>query len=553
MFRLRIVPAHGDPFEHQLEGESVVIGRSSSADLALADRFLSRRHARLFSEGELWFAEDLGSRNGTLVNGTAIQEPTRLQPGDELRLSGSVISILTEDGKTKSTTASSDLGTHTVFRKASELIESQTTSATAGLQAPEEVRRQTERLKMLNDVHRALARSIDLSELLQMILVRAFEHLEPEEGAIFLKKDEDGGYDRAAARSVAGIESDYLYSETLVNEVAEKGLAALVLDVETDERFAAAESILSSGVRSLVAAPLLDAEGALGMIVLNSRVHKRQFNEEDMELLVSLASVAAMRIRNVALAVEAAERRRMEEELKLARQIQVTLLPSELPEVDGYEIRGGNIPSRGVSGDYYRVVDRNDGAECLFIIADVSGKGIAASLLTASLEALMAGPIEVGQPAEEICSKVCRRLFARTPPAKYATSFLAVLEPKTGKLTYTNAGHNPALIVHADGKVEELGPTGLPIGLMEDGNYTEGQTKLGLGDILVLYTDGITEAENPEDEEYGLERLSAVCVEHREKSLDDLAGEIDADLDGFAQGIPYADDRTLVMARRTKK
>ncbi|TNF74849.1 MAG: FHA domain-containing protein [Acidobacteria bacterium] len=553
MFRLRIVPAHGDPFEHQLEGESVVIGRSSSADLALADRFLSRRHARLFNEGELWFAEDLGSRNGTLVNGTAIQEPTRLQPGDELRLSGSVISILTEDGKTKSTTASSDLGTHTVFRKASELIESQTTSATAGLQAPEEVRRQTERLKMLNDVHRALARSIDLSELLQMILVRAFDHLEPEEGAIFLKKDENGGYNRAAARSVAGIESDYLYSETLVNEVAEKGLAALVLDVETDERFAAAESILSSGVRSLVAAPLLDAEGALGMIVLNSRVHKRQFNEEDMELLVSLASVAAMRIRNVALAVEAAERRRMEEELKLARQIQVTLLPSQLPEVDGYEIRGGNIPSRGVSGDYYRVVDRNDGAECLFIIADVSGKGIAASLLTASLEALMAGPIEVGQPAEEICSKVCRRLFARTPPAKYATSFLAVLEPKTGEITYTNAGHNPALIVRADGKVEELGPTGLPIGLMEDGNYTEGKTKLGPGDLLVLYTDGITEATDPEDEEYGLERLTAVCKKHRKKPLDELANEIDADLDGFAQGVPYADDRTLVMARRTKK
>jgi serine phosphatase RsbU (regulator of sigma subunit) len=552
MFRLRIVPAHGDPFEHQLEGESVVVGRSSSADLALADRFLSRRHARLFSEGESWFAEDLGSRNGTLVNGTAIQEPTRLQPGDELRLSGSVISILTEDGKAKSTTASSDLGTHTVFRKATELIESQSSSATAGLQAPEEVRRQTERLKMLNDVHRALARSIDLSELLQMILVRAFEHLEPEEGAIFLKTDEEG-YNRAAARSVSGIESDYLYSQTLVSEVAEKGLAALVLDVETDERFAAAESILSSGVRSLVAAPLLDAEGPLGMIVLNSRVHKRQFKEEDMELLVSLASVAAMRIRNVALAEEAAERRRMEEELKLARQIQVTLLPSELPDVDGYEIRGGNIPSRGVSGDYYRVVDRLEGSECVFIIADVSGKGIAASLLTASLEALMAGPIEVGQPAEEICSKVCRRLFARTPPAKYATSFLAVLEPKTGKITYTNAGHNPALIVRADGKVEELGPTGLPIGLMEDGNYTEGQTKLGTGDLMVLYTDGITEAADPEDEEYGLERLAAACIEHRDKALDEIAGEIDADLDGFAQGVPYADDRTLVMARRTKK
>ena len=131
MFRLRVVPAHGDPFEHRLEGDSVVIGRSSHADLAVADRFLSRRHARLFQDDSVWYAEDLGSRNGTLVNGTAIQEPIQIKAGDELRLSGSVISILPEDGTSRSSgLESSDLGTHTVFRRASDLIDS-TTSATA--------------------------------------------------------------------------------------------------------------------------------------------------------------------------------------------------------------------------------------------------------------------------------------------------------------------------------------------------------------------------------------------------------------------------------------
>jgi sigma-B regulation protein RsbU (phosphoserine phosphatase) len=260
--------------------------------------------------------------------------------------------------------------------------------------------------------------------------------------------------------------------------------------------------------------------------------------------------VAALRIRNVALTEEAAERRRLEEELKLARQIQVGLLPSELPDVPGYTFYGGNVPSRGVSGDYYKIVERRDGSEYVMVVADVSGKGIAASLLTASLEALSAGPIEVGQPAHDICSKVCRRLFHRTPPAKYATMFLGILEPETHAFTYTNAGHNPSLLVRADGRVEQLGPTGLPIGLMEVGNYTEAAIQFEPGDTLVLYTDGITEAENPQEEEYGLERLTRVCQQHRDKPLDQMAAEVNHHLDDFADGVPYADDRTLVLARR---
>ena len=546
MFRLSVVPAHGEPFEHTLEGDEVVVGRASQCELSLADRFLSRRHARIFREGENWMIEDLGSRNGTLRNGHSVEHPERLASGDEIQLSGSVLRVLAPHADRPSA-STSEIGDHTIFRPASDLIETASGSVDTNAM-PAASKRYTERLRMLNDVHQTLSRSIELEELLDLILNRAFEHLAPEEGAIFLKGDDEEGYRRAATRTLASRPGDPLYSETLVHEVADKGLAALVLDVESDERFGGAESILAAGIRSLVAAPLLDSEGSLGMIVLSSRANRRQFAEDDMELLVSLASVAALRIRNLALAVEAAERRRMEQELQLARQIQVGLLPDSMPDLPGYDLHGGNIPSRGVSGDYYEAIERD--GECVLLVGDVSGKGVAASLLTASLEALTAGPIETGKPPEAICEIVSQRLFLRTPPAKYATLFLCALEVATGRLTYANAGHNPALVVRADGTVDQLSTTGMPIGLMPGATYTAGETRLDPGDTLVIYTDGITEATDPDDNEFGTDGLAELCRQHRTDDLPDLARAIEKGLDAFAKGTPYADDRTVVMARR---
>jgi phosphoserine phosphatase RsbU/P len=325
-----------------------------------------------------------------------------------------------------------------------------------------------------------------------------------------------------------------------------------VFDVQADERFAAALSMRISGIRSLVAAPLLDPEGTLGLIVLESRAGVRQFSEEDLELLVSLASVAALHIRNLALALEAAERRRLEAELALARRIQMALLPNRLPDVPGWELYGGNIPSRGVSGDYYEVVERDGGRECVLMVADVAGKGMAASLLTVSLQALSTGPVMDGLPPDEICARLSWLLYLRTPPEKYATAFLGVLEPATGRLSYTNAGHNPPLLVRADGAVEELAATGVPLGLLPQAPYQAGVAELGPGDLLVLYTDGLVEACGPDGEEYGQERLKEACRRHRgEAELAALAEALEGDLETFAGGVPFADDRTIVLARRS--
>jgi serine phosphatase RsbU (regulator of sigma subunit) len=384
-----------------------------------------------------------------------------------------------------------------------------------------------------------------------MILEKAFQHLTPGQGVIYLE-DKAGEFYQAASRSRDPSGNDILFSRSLFREVTEKGMAALVFDVEDDERFADAKSIQFSGVRSLVAAPLLDPDGSLGLIALSTKGSARHFGEDDLELLVSLASVAALKIRNAALAEEAAERRRLESELALARRIQLSLLPDSLPRIPGYQVAASNEPSRGVSGDYYQVLSRLEGREFVFMVADVSGKGIGAALLTASLEALSAAPIEDGQSAHVIQEKLSRLLERRTPPEKYATAIMAVLAPETGVLHYANAGHNPGLVVKSQGSVEELGATGPPLGLVPESRYSPGMVTLGPGDILLFYTDGITEAARRDGEEYELERLKSLCLEHREEDLESLLQFIDDDLKRFVQGEPFGDDRTVVVVRRDR-
>ncbi len=242
-----------------------------------------------------------------------------------------------------------------------------------------------------------------------------------------------------------------------------------------------------------------------------------------MDLLTSLASVAALRIRNLSLLEEAAERRRLQDEVTLARQIQVSLIPDHLPDIAGYDVYGGNIPSQGVSGDYFEVIERLEGVEQVLFIADVCGKGISAALLTAYIEALTTAPIEDGLTPDEVFTRVSRRLYRRTPDERFATAFLAVLDTGTHRVRYANAGHNPAMVVRRQGAVEWLGSTGIPLGLLPVAEYEVGEIDLDPGDLLVLYTDGIVEAIDPDEEEYEVGRLEEVVRQHCDLPLDQLA------------------------------
>ena len=204
-----------------------------------------------------------------------------------------------------------------------------------------------------------------------------------------------------------------------------------------------------------------------------------------------------------------------------------------------------------VSGDYYQVVPRKDGDELLVMLADVAGKGLGASLLTASLEALAAGPIEVGRSPVEICNRVSRRLHDRTTTGRFATMILASLRMDDTRFTFANAGNCPALLIRSSGRVTRLTSTGPPLGLFLQADYQESTRHLKPGDLLILFSDGFTEAADHNEQEYGLTRLTKVCRKGRDLPLEDIARSIDADTDKFVQGYPYEDDRTLVLIRRT--
>lgn len=551
MYRLKVALPDGSGFERDVSVGDLLVGRAADCDLALADPYLSRHHARLSLTDEAARVEDLGSANGTLVNGERVEGAVVLRDGDVIRMSDTEVQVrrLARPERAAAGRSAEQAGM-TMLRPVGELLAAPADAGDEGHE-PDALRDYARRLKLLHEVHQALAGSIELDELLRLILDGVFTHLRPEAAAVFLRDGEAGEVRVAASRSAAGGEAAPMISRTLVEEVMGKRQAALAIDTQADSRFAAAGSILAAGARSLVAAPLADAEGSLGMIVAHSRLHTRSFQEDDMELLASLAGAAALHIRNVALTEAAVERERLEAELKMARRLQESLLPKEIPAVVGYELFGGNVPSRGVSGDYYQVAARKNGSEIVVGLADVCGKGMGASLIAATLEAVWSLVLEEGCTPAEVFERANRFLYRRTPPDKFATAFLAVVDVETGVLRYVNGAHNPPLVIRADGRYEELPATGFALAMLPEAEYEEGEIALAPGDLLVCYTDGIVEAADPDDEQFGEDRLVEACLAGRNGSMVDLEAALQRALAEFTRGVPYGDDRTLVLLRRS--
>ena len=542
--KLLIEPAEGPAFKCIFDMESMIIGRASTSDLLISDPFLSRHHARLFQQNGQLFIEDLDSRNGTEVNGSLIHGPLILVEGDSIRVSGSRIDL----GQHAARISTVDLQA-TVLRPATEFLRSVDLDTQDGDIDTDSLRDYAQRLHRLNEVHQLIGETLSPKELTETLLSTVSDLLQAHHVALFLQRA-DGTYHQAARQSSPGaVDRAPLYSRSLIDEVCTRGMAALIRDAANDERFAQSQSLILSGPQSMAAAPLLSDQGSLGMVVASTAATVREFGEEHLELLTSIASVAALKMRNLRLAQVAIARQRMEQELVIARRIQESLLPQTLPQFKYLELFARNTPSRGVSGDFFQITSQLDGQRCLVLIVDVSGKGVPAALLTASIEALAVGPIEDHRATEEIFETVSRRLYERSPPEKYATAFLAVIGTETGECEYTNAGHNPPLVVRQSGECDKLEIPGQPLGLIKGSQYTTGHTVLHPGDALVAYTDGLTEASDPGGNEYGPSRLSASATRHRQLPISAYGEALLADIELFAKGQAPGDDCTLVIAR----
>lgn len=276
-----------------------------------------------------------------------------------------------------------------------------------------------------------------------------------------------------------------------------------------------------------------------------------EFNELDQMLLDAISRQIRTAIENNFLLKESLEKERIEKELLLAASIQQQIIPDKLPVIEGYELAGENIPSREVGGDYYDCIDMGGGKYAL-IIADVAGKGIAAALLVNTLNASLYSYLEFNLPLTEMADRLNKLIYNSSPPDKFITFFIAVLDSKTGELDVVNAGHNPILLLRNDGKLDKIDAGGIGLGMLDFGIPYQGEKLvMNPGDKLFLYTDGIPEAMNKDEVEYSDEKMIEFFLNNAEKSAPDFIKGIVEDVSKHVKGEPQSDDITSMILKRT--
>ena len=539
----------------------MTIGRSARNDLCIPDPFASRVHAEVRKEGDQYILQDLGSANGTLYNGVSVEGAVELVPGGRIQIGET--EIVFDDGQldTQGATMIEDaaqapvpeatLALNSADRTTSGLLEAIEGARTQpDDDAPRRVAQQSDLLALISKVGVTLLASATLNETLRQIVSLVFEAV-PADRCLIMMRDEGSADLKVAVarlRDREGEVGEIRVSRSVMDEVVGKGRSVLTSDAQHDPRFAGSTMTIQN-IRSVLAVPLGVGEKVFGIIYADSPIADGRFSEDHLKVLTTLASVAAIRVENARLLEEQWDRERLEQELHLASEIQQRFQPTAPPVVEGYELQGISFPCYEIGGDYYDFIEREDG-RLVIALGDVSGKGTAAALLMSSLHAAVHAQASANNSLGETITAVNRYLAENIPSNRFVTLFYAELDPKSGSLSFLNAGHNPPVIVHSAGTVEQLGSGGLPLGIKADATFREGRTQLQTGDVLVIYSDGVSEAVSPSGEEFGTTRLHDVISHNMDASAAGIRDRIEAALTKWSQGTPASDDITLVIVKR---
>ena len=338
-------------------------------------------------------------------------------------------------------------------------------------------------------------------------------------------------------------------SSAVRDRVLNEKSSMLVRDTQLDDAFRERMSIVEQKVRTLMAVPLQTKDRTIGLIYVDSPNMFRAFTKDDLSLLTVMANVAAIRIEHARLAEVEETERRMARELQQAAEIQRSFLPAGAPQVAGADLAGYNAPCRTVGGDYFDFFQYPNGRVAM-VLGDVSGKGMPASLMMMGLQARVQVLAEEPQNLATVINRLNKITCQNCPSNRFITFFMCVLDPATGELAYCNAGHNPPVLVRAAGTVEYLDGGGPPLGILRIANFAEYRTQLAPGDVLAIYSDGVTEAMNAKDEEFGDEQFAEALMANRHKGAAEIVESVTQALIAFTDGSPAADDITLVVARR---
>jgi sigma-B regulation protein RsbU (phosphoserine phosphatase) len=391
-------------------------------------------------------------------------------------------------------------------------------------------------LEALYDVGLAVTATLELDKLSEEILLRAVSLLDARRGALYVRV-EDGRYhlERTFGGPAAGVLS-----------ADDADLRAFLAGSGP------APADLLPGARHLLGTPIEVESGPRGLLAVGDKESRRgvgPFLASDRRILALFANQAAIALENARLHLEALEKERLEREMQLAAEIQRRILPTGAPQVPGFQLLGWYRPARQVGGDYYDLFHMDD-ARVGMVVGDVSGKGIPAALMVSTLHSALRLLLDKAGFCPELLERLNRHILESSIPNKFITMLVGELDVRTSVLQYLNAGHNPGLLLRHAGDIDQLGSSGLPLGLLPGVRFQSRSLNFEPGDLLCLYSDGITECTAPDGEEFGTGRLVDLLRRYAERPLQDLLEAIQDEMAQFSLGLPQGDDQTLVLLRR---
>lgn len=520
----------------QLTAEGVSIGRASDCTIPIKDRYLSRKHAEIVLVNGDWVLRDCASANGTFLNGVRLDYDRPLRGGDRIRIGDTEIVFETSEHNTDRILAIADTASKT----------------TIAVPVSEIAQRETADIEKQQTLTRLAAELIEdkpLDELFGFIAERVLLHTGASRAAIgILNADRQSFSEVEVRRQDRSDTSEVRISRTVLADVVQEKKALAFMDVGADEKLSRRASIMMQGIRSILCAPLLIADDVVGVLYVDYRVD-RTISEEDVRLVARIARFAAIKLETTRLREDAIEKRILDEEIKTASVIQRRLLPPPPVAIPGFTFSSANHPCRTVSGDYYDFVVRPDG-RIYFTIADVSGKGVTAGLMMAGLQASFRIFCKGDPSPAELLQQLNEAMKENLPQSKFVTLFLGRLDTITGMVEYANAGHTPPLWVRGD-EVRELSETDLLLGVVRRAEYTNRTLQLAPGDSLVLFTDGLSEAENDAGQDLLGADLAARLAPLHGKTADAVTRSIDDFVQEHVGEAPLADDVTLVIVSRS--
>jgi sigma-B regulation protein RsbU (phosphoserine phosphatase) len=526
------------PFRHPLQGPAVSIGRASDCSIPIKDRYLSRKHAEIIADGNTWVLKDLGSANGTYLNGSRVERDETLKTGDRIRLGDTEIVF-------EATERSTDR-----FIAVADAAASPTISIPVHDISDKPEAQDVARLQTLTMLARELIEDRPMEELFGFIVDRVMEHLHPSRAAIALLGMNGRSFTKVEVRRQDQNDaSELTISHTLLTEVVEEKKALAFVDVGADEKLRTAKSIIMQGIHSILCAPLMIGNSVVGVLYVDYLFTQRSISEDDVRLVAQIGRFAAIKLETTRLREEAIQKRIMDEELKTASAIQRRLLPAAPSGIPGFTFVGRNQPCRTVSGDYYDFVLRPNG-RIYFVIGDVSGKGVTAGLMMSGLQVAFRIFSKTDPDPATLVTQLNLALKENLPQSKFVTLFLGRLDTTTGHIEYVNAGHTPPLWLRKSGATE-LGESDLLLGVVARAEFTSRELQLDPGDSLVLFTDGVTEARDNDGNDLGSVIIGNALAKLHGAAAESIADSVnDTVLNHVGDAENLDDDVTLLVVSR---